>query len=671
MKIVSACLVLLTSLGFATVSRADTTATPVITLPAGTYAMPISTTITDSTPGASIAWCYTGTGTCTPATTYTGFIYINPATTETICASATAGGDTSATACAYYTAAPPPTATPVITLGSGTYVNPASTTITDLTSGASIKWCFAPSGNCTPTLPYISNLPIPVLPLPTETICASASSSGHPDSRTSCNSYTAGKQSDLSFHYADGQVTMSTSLEGATIFYTLDGSTATEASIEYTGSPVPVAPGTIIHAAAVKMVSNGATAVAVQNGQINPNNFKTVLASSAAQSSPYTSSYNSPHVQYGAGKNACNQGVCGIPTEIGMVPGQPLPSVTGSTTATNFNMTTENLSGAGSGLQVLWPYNGNTGGCDSCTTMIQDFYVWPQYTSTINPANVENWELDMNSWNLTIPTYGYLGASFQCSIIDGGWQYNGQHSPGWTNFSATGSAAMTKINHDCQFPFGTLATSIDSPTQQSFTVTPNVTGSVTAATVEPGMILLIDNEEILCTAVKGDTCTASRRGWAGTGATTHAAGALYMGSVHVQYHVTFDPGVNACLLNGKSGAAVECVFIDYMILNNVKYDFHALYGEQTVNGVPGYSALTVPAYVYTYPPDRVFDQKQIDVKGGIGSPSSPVEVGEFIDRDNVTASFGVLASASYIVPFDPHSGFPWEDHKPADKNSAR
>jgi hypothetical protein len=167
------------------------------------------------------------------------------------------------------------------------------------------------------------------------------------------------------------------------------------------------------------------------------------------------------------------------------------------------------------------------------------------------------------------------------------------------------------------------------------------------------MILLIDNEEILCTAASGNTCTSSKRGWAGTGATTHAPGALYMGSVHVQYHVTLDPGQNACLLNGKSGAAVECVFIDYMILNNVKYDFHALYGEQTVAGVPGYSALTVPAYIYTYPPDRVYDQKQIDVKGGIGSPSSPVEVGEFIDRDNVTASFGVLASGSYFVPFDP------------------
>lgn len=95
------------------------------------------------------------------------------------------------------------------------------------------------------------------------------------------------------------------------------------------------------------------------------------------------------------------------------------------------------------------------------------------------------------------------------------------------------------------------------------------------------------------------------------------------------------------------------MFIDYLIVNNVKYDFHSIYGTQTVSGVPGYSELTVPAYVYTYGIDRVFDQKQIDVASGIGSPTSPVQVGEFIDRDNVTASFGVVGSATYVVPQEP------------------
>ena len=123
MKIVSACFVFLAFIGSATASRADVTATPVISLATGTYAMPTSTTITDSTPGASIQWCYTVTGTCTPAMAYSGSIYVDPATTESICANATATATgTSATVCSYYTAAPAPTATPVINLASGTYV---------------------------------------------------------------------------------------------------------------------------------------------------------------------------------------------------------------------------------------------------------------------------------------------------------------------------------------------------------------------------------------------------------------------------------------------------------------------------------------------------------------------------------------------------------------------
>lgn len=91
---------------------AQTTATPTITLATGTYTMPTNTTITDGTSGASIKWCYTGVGTCTPSTAYSGTIYVDPATTETICANATASGySQSATACNYYTNAASVTAT--------------------------------------------------------------------------------------------------------------------------------------------------------------------------------------------------------------------------------------------------------------------------------------------------------------------------------------------------------------------------------------------------------------------------------------------------------------------------------------------------------------------------------------------------------------------------------
>src|ERR1700722_13672265 len=125
-------------LGFLGVTASG--AQPTISLASGSYVMPQNTTISDSTSGASILWCYVTTGTCTPSTNYTTTIYVDPATTETICANAQASGDSkSATVCNSYTNATP-TATPVISLASGSYTMPQNTTISDSTSGASILW---------------------------------------------------------------------------------------------------------------------------------------------------------------------------------------------------------------------------------------------------------------------------------------------------------------------------------------------------------------------------------------------------------------------------------------------------------------------------------------------------------------------------------------------------
>jgi hypothetical protein len=89
----------------ATALQAQTTATPVITVPTGSYAMPITTTLTDSTSGASFLWCWVTTGTCIPATAYTtSSIYIDPPSALTICVNATATGyGVSSTVCHTYT----------------------------------------------------------------------------------------------------------------------------------------------------------------------------------------------------------------------------------------------------------------------------------------------------------------------------------------------------------------------------------------------------------------------------------------------------------------------------------------------------------------------------------------------------------------------------------------
>lgn len=117
---------------------------------------------------------------------------------------------------------------------------PIRTTITDPTLGASILWCRVRTGTYAPDRPYATAIRLE--PIPAETICANATSTGHLPSGTVCNSYTAGDT--VRFKYSDGEVTMFTPIEGAEIFYTLDGSTATEASIKYIpDTPIRVAPG--------------------------------------------------------------------------------------------------------------------------------------------------------------------------------------------------------------------------------------------------------------------------------------------------------------------------------------------------------------------------------------------------------------------------------------------
>lgn len=640
---------LLVALAFFTgIASAQTTATPKISLATGTYTMPQHTPITDSTPGASILWCSADAGSCAPSATYTGAIALDPATTETICANAASPGFAqSPMVCASYANAASVTAAPVISLATGAYTMPQSTTIRDSTTGASILWCAADAGTCTPSTTYSGSISID--PASAETICANAMATGFAQSLTVCRYYTA---SQITFSYSQGKLTMSTPLPNAEIFYTRDGSTATEASIQYTG-PVQVPPGTMINAVAVQMSSNGNQAVAIQNDQTNAGLWRTNLAchapgspTPAATQCPaiYVDNYNSPNVHYcpagqtNTGPGGC-QGVQGIPSQVAMVTAQPNP---GFATATNLNFTDAGLypGTADHGTQVLWPYATGTTGCDTCTSMVEDFYIWPGQ----NAANVQNWELDMNDWSTLSSPAVYRGASMQCSLNGGSWEYNGQVGS-WSRFK---DVVSTGYNHDCPLPTGTITAPLDSASC-NFTVTPNAPNS----TVEPGMIVWFkdNNEEVFVRAVSGNTVTSCNRGYAGTTAASHDAGAAYSGSVHVQYHVSFIPGYTGyCHLRQSPSTPAECIFIDYLTVNNFDVFNKDTYGTMTVDGQTESTlyvdASTIPS---TYP-DRIFDQKQIDVAPNASYATNPVQVGEYIDRDNVTASFGVLARQSYIVP---------------------
>ncbi|HTV16064.1 MAG TPA: chitobiase/beta-hexosaminidase C-terminal domain-containing protein [Acidobacteriaceae bacterium] len=628
-----------------------TAATPAISLATGTYTMPQNTKISDLTQGASIQWCYTGTGDCTPNTSYSNnqSIYVDPSTTETICASATASGyQASATVCNEYTNSDQSsTATPAISLATGSYVMPQNTTISDSTQGASIEWCYTGTGTCTPNTSYSGS--IYVDPTSTETICANATASGYKASQTTCNYYTATSSGNITFSYSNNQVSISTSLQNATIFYTMDGSKATEASIEYS-QPFTASPGMVINAVAVEMSNNGNSGVAIQNGQQTPNNWKTNVAchepsqlggqSAAATQCPYSdveNSYNTPHLNYcsdgtdNTTDQGC-QGVQGIPTQIAMTAG-PIG------TSENLNFTDAGLYPGSTdyGTQVLWPYNAGSVGCDTCTNLVEDFYLWGGQNATA----VENWELDMNDWVTATSPNVYRGASMQCSINDGSWDYNGQDGDGisgwgnkWVPFSHWLSSGY---DHDCPLPTGSITAALNT-TSCSFSVAPNQ-----ETIIEPGMILWFNgdgtNEEIMVNAVSGNSVTACHRGYGNTTASAHDSGATYSGSVHVQYHVTIDPGNTGC--TDAKGNTVECMYIDYLTVNNFDVFNKATYGSQI-----SFPATTIQS---TYP-DRIFDQKQIDMKADPNYVDNPIQVGEYVDQDNVTASFGVLASQSYTVP---------------------
>lgn len=164
------------------------TPAPVITLPTDTYVMPTSTTITDGLSSANISWCYVASGTCTPNSAYTASIYVDPSSKETICANAQASGyGQSSTVCAYYVKASAATPPPSLSLASGTYTMPTSTTISDSAPGAAILWCYIASGSCTPTTMYTGSIYID--PSSSETICTTAWAPGEGQSTPQCNTY--------------------------------------------------------------------------------------------------------------------------------------------------------------------------------------------------------------------------------------------------------------------------------------------------------------------------------------------------------------------------------------------------------------------------------------------------------------------------------------------------
>lgn len=219
-----------------TINIAQKVATPTINPAAGTYSSPQSVTITCATPGATIRYTTDGSNPTTSSTLYSGSsLYVQ--TSITLKARAFSSGMTdSDVASAAYTinSSPQKVATPTITPGTGTYSTAQTVTLYCSTSGATIRYTtngIDPTSTTGTVISSGGSLTVST----SMTVKAKAFMSSMTDSDVAAAVYTINIQpntvatptfSPVSGTYTSTQyVTISCSTPGATIRYTLDGTT--------------------------------------------------------------------------------------------------------------------------------------------------------------------------------------------------------------------------------------------------------------------------------------------------------------------------------------------------------------------------------------------------------------------------------------------------------------
>jgi uncharacterized Fe-S cluster protein YjdI len=216
----------------------NTVATPVILPDSGEVLPGASVTITTTTPSATIYYTTDGSTPTIASTLYSGaFTVTGPGTTTVKAFAIRTGWNDSAVATEAYTFAA--TATPAISPASGEVATGASITITCATGGASIYYTVDGS---TPTPASTLYTGAFTITGPTGvSVKAMATSAGRPNSGVATNAYTFTATATPVISPASGAqsgvitVTITCATGGASIYYTVDGSTPTPASTLYTG----------------------------------------------------------------------------------------------------------------------------------------------------------------------------------------------------------------------------------------------------------------------------------------------------------------------------------------------------------------------------------------------------------------------------------------------------
>jgi hypothetical protein len=243
------------------------TATPVLSLPTGTYTVWLSVTISDSTPGAAIYYTTNGSTPTTSSTPYTGAITVS--SSETLQAIAVATGYTSsAVASAVYTLNLPQLPPPSISPAAGTYATAQTVTISTNPNIDPLASIYYTTNGSTPT-PSSTLYSGPITVSSTETIEAISVWPNTAISAVASAAYTINANATptatptfslVAGTYTSAQsVTISDTTSGAAIYYTTNGTTPTPSSTLYSGAIAVSATETIKAIA----VASGDTASAV------------------------------------------------------------------------------------------------------------------------------------------------------------------------------------------------------------------------------------------------------------------------------------------------------------------------------------------------------------------------------------------------------------------------
>jgi hypothetical protein len=232
-----------------------TAANPTFSPPQGLYAVPQTVTLSDSTPGATIYYTLDGSQPSMASPQYTAPIPIGSTTTINAYANAPGYSNSILSYATYTISNATPTATaPSFAPAAGSYALAQSVTLSSTTAGASIYYTL---DGTTPTIAsalYASPIPISA----TTTVNAITVASGYLTSAVTSGTFTitGPATSTPTLSPAPGvfttaqTVTLADATAGATIYYTLDGSTPSTSSVQYSG-PITVGATTTINAIAV------------------------------------------------------------------------------------------------------------------------------------------------------------------------------------------------------------------------------------------------------------------------------------------------------------------------------------------------------------------------------------------------------------------------------------